>query len=241
MPIGAAKLRANQLLVLHVTASVNNLNLRTRANAAGYSGSGAATIYIDTGVIIGSTTTATAGLIPGTWPSGVTVTLINNGSIRGKGGAGGNGNLPASAGGTALSATGISGYTFSVDNTSGTIRGGGGGGPGGGDGDYGSAGGGGGGQGDGGGAGGIGSPDIGYGAGGNGSAGTNAGAGSGGGGMGGGANGANGGAFGTAGSPSYAGDPYSGIAYAGGAAGNSVTGTANITWIAVGTRTGPVS
>ena len=256
MPIGVARAGfggKRTTFLLTISASVNDKNLRTVANAAGYINQTDITITINSNITIGSTTTATAALVPGTWPSGVTVTLVNNGYIRGKGGAGGpganfdgtnHGGTAGSSGGTALNASGISGFTFAVDNTSGTIAGGGGGGGGGyswaSNGccciPYGAAGaGGGGGQGDGGGAGGAaGTGNTGWGVPTNGTAGTNASVGSG--------NitpnssyrSGDGGAYGATGGTG------SGSA-AGGAGGNSVSGTANITWIAFGIRTGTVA
>jgi hypothetical protein len=242
MPIGVARASvlgatAKEFLVA-ISASTSNINLRTVANAAGYSG-GDCKITINSGVDVWSASTGAAALVPGSWPSGVTVTLIINGTISGCGGNGGNSQYYACApnyggnGGTALAATGISGFTFKVDNGSGTIRGGGGGGaasaynytcccpsglyPGGG---------GGGGQGHNGGAGGNGA--LGGGTGGNGSPSA---PGAGGAGY---QNGGNGGTWGSPGASTYGGG-Y------GGSGGNSVTGNSNITWINTGTRTGLVS
>jgi|GEM_PF-2241743 len=81
---------------------------------------------------IGSTTTATAALRTGTFASGDTVTIVNNGSIRAFGGGGGPGGsstsgAPGGAGGHAIDL----GFPTTVTNNS-LIQGGGGGGGGGG-------------------------------------------------------------------------------------------------------------
>ena len=73
------------------TANASNQTLRTVVNNAGYSGSGDVVITINSGVDIFSTTTGTAALVPGSFPTGVTVTLINKGYISGAGGSGGYG------------------------------------------------------------------------------------------------------------------------------------------------------
>jgi hypothetical protein len=219
--------------------------------------------------------------VVGSWPTGVTVTLIikPGAFISGAGGSGGNAlppscagaSHPGQAGGTALDASGVSGFTFKVQNL-GTIRGGGGGGGGGVDNshtfidsiggcppstitttyDIGS-GGGGGGQGRVGGSGGSGSPSTpstcgrtttNGGNGGNGTSSAPGGAGS---------PGTlsysqcctpqsvQGSAAGSGGAWGSVGGGGSG-SNTGGAAGHSVTGYANVTWIgATGTLTGPTS
>lgn len=71
-----------------ISSNQTNLNLRTWALANGWNGTVAAIITIASGVYVYATTTAGAGLtINGSWPGGITV--INNGYIMGKGGAGG--------------------------------------------------------------------------------------------------------------------------------------------------------
>jgi Phage tail fibre adhesin Gp38 len=244
MPIGVARgaLDAQKGFSFAISSASANANLRTLANTAGYPGSGNCTITINSGVDMYSTSSGTAALVPGSWPSGVTVTLVNKGTVSGAGGNGGAGNpggfggpgTAGYAGGTALDATGVSGYIFKVDNSSGVLRGGGGGGGGGAAGDAcgGAAdgGGGGGGQGNNGGAGAY------YG-GGNGSSSAP--------GAGGppqyqSAAGGSGGAFGAAGGSGST-FPCSYPAAPGGAAGYAVKGNANIVWIATGTRTGPVA
>lgn len=96
------------------------------------------TITIDSGVHVYSTNTSNAGFDTGAgWPATSTVTIINNGYIIGKGGAGGAGaslisvfdynGQSGSAGGPALNLT----LDVSITNANGYIYGGGGGGGGG--------------------------------------------------------------------------------------------------------------
>jgi hypothetical protein len=132
-------------LDIHVTANTSVLNLRSKANASGWTGNPAqaVTITIDPGVHV-------VWVARGTWPAGYQPTLINKGIISGmdgaagEGGAGGSGTPgglaafsgnPGGAGGTGLDA---SSGPLKVDNSLGTIRGGrgGGGGGGGGGGSY---------------------------------------------------------------------------------------------------------
>jgi hypothetical protein len=255
-----------------ISSDQANITLRTIADNAGYSGTGPVTITINAGVNVYSTSPTTAAIVTGSFSSGTIVTLINRGYISGAGGTGGTGyrdyagsSTPTAPtdGGTALDATGVSGFTLKVDNTGGVIRGGGGGGG------YGGGsstldnetfdcrsggGGGGGGQGYSGGSGGGGGSIAGTppgwadgypgsasaaGAGGTGTTNNN--------GIKAGDGGA-GGAWGTAGSSGS--DPEnpqgpntitSTGAGGGGAGGNSVTGNSNITWLATGTRTGSIS
>ena len=76
----------------NISSTAANQNLRTLANAAGYTGVGNVKATIVSGVEIYSTTASTASLVTGSFPSGVTVTLINQGTVSGAGGAGGAGN-----------------------------------------------------------------------------------------------------------------------------------------------------
>jgi len=92
------------------------------------------TFSISTGTIIGSNSTAGPAITTGTeWPAGVTLILINFGTVVGKGGAGGEGSSGAASspngqdGGLAISFS----YNVSLENN-GDIGGGGGGGGGGG-------------------------------------------------------------------------------------------------------------
>ena len=133
-----------------ISANQTAANLRTLAVAAGWNQSSAVVATVNSGIVITSTSTGTAGLtINGSWPGGVT--LVNNGQIGGKGGAGGgSGGVGGGGGGPAISL----GVNVTITNNS-YIGGGGGGGGG-----SGNAGGGG---GAGNGAKGTGSPDGGSG------------------------------------------------------------------------------
>ena len=90
------------------------------------------TLTVNSGIYVGSTSAATPSLTVGGTAAGDTVSLVNNGTIIGAGGAGGKGAdqggaaVAGSAGGTAISA----GVSFTVTNN-GVVAGGGGGGGGG--------------------------------------------------------------------------------------------------------------
>ena len=255
-----------------ISADTANFNVRTAAIAAGWDGIAPlkATVMVNAGVYVYSTSTASPAFDTGTpFPSGSTITLINNGYIYGMGGAGATGGrsippspmaeTPAagSSGGPALNAQ----AAITVVNI-GVIAGGGGGGGGGGgayrdSGGWFNSGGGGGGGGQGYNGGALGSGGSAGGAGtvaaANGNAGTagsktaNGTAGSGGASGGGevGGDGGNGAALGATGSSGTAGtagaDGAAGSGSAGGSPGNSVTGNSNITWAVTGTRTGPIA
>lgn len=241
--------KANQF---NLTFSSNqaNVDLRASAVSGGWNQSSAVVATINSGVTIFSNSTGSPALtISGSFPGGVT--LVNNGTVLGRGGGGANGapagdtSIPSTAGsgGLALSVS----TAVSINNGSGRIAGGGGGGGGGRSGLYtagkgapefrGAGGGGGGGIGNGpGGANGTNSSGTatpgtagtlttnGTG----GSPGSYAGA------------GGNGGSWGSAGSNGGASAWY-GPGGAGGAAGAAITGNSNITWIATGTRNGGIS
>jgi hypothetical protein len=246
---GAAFHNTSAGLVIAADTQITDLHAWAVAN--GYAG-GSVTITNNSGV------DAWGGMVPGAFPAGVIVTLVNKGFISGPGGNGNRayeqgdaGNqFPGSPGGTALNASAVSGFSFKVDNQ-GTIRGGGGGAGGG---SYAldttccanpytvGGGGGGGGQGRPGGSGGAGGSTSAPGGTPGGGGGSGSGSAPGAGGPGGqnaagtvvGTPGAAGGAWGGAGG-NGAGASF------GGAAGHAVTGNANITWINTGTRLGPVS
>lgn len=246
-----------------ISTNQTDANLRTLAVAAGWNGTFPVQATIGSGVSINGSVAAnsTAALtIDGSWPNGVT--LVNNGSILGRGGNGGSGgSVAGTAGGRALLAS----VVCTINNV-GTIAGGGGGGGGGANDSrflecdmdttpcstVARGGGGGGGQSSvgfnsSGGAGGGSSTCNGVGTGSSavaGGAGTSTGPGSGGaGGTVGTCSclscsnysaraGGAGGAYGTAGTTPVGG--------AGGAAGQAVNGNANITWVAFGTRLGTI-
>lgn len=232
-----------------ISANTSNYNLKSAAIAAGWDQVAPlnATVTVNSGVTVGSTSTANPGFDTGlTFPAGSILALINNGYIVGRGGNGartagaGSNNasypeLPGDPGGLALKAQ----AAISVTNN-GTIGGGGGGG-----GDGGAnnpavsdsiAGGGGGGAGS----------DPGY---------RNAGGPYGGGGPGNnvatlttgavgqsasdGGTGGTGGNLGAAGGTGASGNWHSGAV--GGSAGAAVNGNSNITWVATGTRLGAIA
>jgi hypothetical protein len=118
-------------------ANENNINLRTRHDELypePVSGD-TVTATINSGVIIGSNSTATPAIHIGDWPAGVTVNLIVNGRIQGKAGNGGSGGTNGLGNGSAGGAGGTALYTrenINLTSTSGAIWGGGGGGGGGG-------------------------------------------------------------------------------------------------------------
>jgi len=242
-------------------STATDVNVRTAALGAGWNGFARLIVTIPAGQIISaSTTSIPACTVSGSFPAGVT--LINNGTIVGRGGNGGAGGyslstavnppvqaaVEGSAGGVGLFVS----SAVSVDNSGGAIYGGGGGGGGGGAGtrsgsSY-SGQGGGGGGGAGVSSGGAGGPFIGgfTTAGANGIAGTISAAG--GGGTGGtqfdgnsrGGNGGAGGALGTAGSTGTNGALTPNPGKVGGAAGAYISGNSNVTWISLGVVAGGV-
>lgn len=111
-----------------ISGTQSNANLCTLAGNPTTPGDYVFTIQA--GAIVNSNSTAQPALTTGTcWPAGSTVTLINNGSIYGKGGNGGAAMIayvanPGGAGGPALNLS----FNLTIDNTNGIIFGGGGGG-----------------------------------------------------------------------------------------------------------------
>ena len=216
-----------------ISADTLNYNLRAAAVAAGWNQTDPlnATVTINPGVYVGSSTTAGYGFDTGApFPAGTTLALVNNGFIVGAGGNGGDcaQAIDGSPGGPALRAQ----AAITITNN-GTIGGGGGGG--GGSRTFVSGRGyfyygGGGGRGYLGGAGGGGSSQAA-----SGDAGSKTAAGRGGGG--------GSGAGGDLGGAGSAGQYGPGIVPgdAGGAAGAAVVGNANITWTVTGTRLGSIT
>ncbi len=252
-------------VTITLASGVNNYVLNT-AKAAGYiAGTTDVTLVINSGVVIGSTSTGTPALVVDTsWAAGDTVSVVNNGVIQGAGGAGGRGGTwsnhnggnpgaPGSAGGVGIRADRLVSMT-----NNGTIAGGGGGGGGGGFMEdaccgyiYLAGGGGGGGAGvygGGGGAAGLAylqEPSNAV----AGSAGTSTGGGAGGAGDSlylnswwwGGKGGVGGGRGAAGAAGGYANGAWSQAPGAGGAGGAAVNGNGNITWVATGTRYGAIA
>ena len=252
-----------------ITSNQTNANLRTLAVNAGWDQSIAVVATINSGVRMTSNTVGTPGLtINGAWPGGIE--LVNNGTIVGRGGDGGAGGLGGTGpttindatNGSAGSAGGLA-LTISVPvsiRNNGTIAGGGGGGGGGGGyainvgsskdenwTKYGGGGGGGGQSSSTNSSGGAGGPSN-YLSGSAGGTGTFSAAGAFGAGGTGGTTfgqsniGGAGGGWGSAGGPGsrYFTGTNAKLGGAGGAAGAATSGQANVTWLATGTRLGPL-
>lgn len=116
--------KANQFSFT-ISSNTSNANLRSLAVTAGWNTSSKVVATINSGVYVYSTSTGTPGLtVNGSFPGGVS--LINNGTILGMGGAGGAGN--AQTGGTGGTALLVS---TALNVTNNNIIGGGGGGGGG--------------------------------------------------------------------------------------------------------------
>lgn len=133
-------LRRNFIFNKIISTNTQNYNIRTDAMAAGWNGVSplVATITVNSGVIVGSSSTAVAAFDTGVIPTGSEILLTNNGTIVGAGGAGGQAyafrltpGQNGAAGGNAVNVR----FAVSITNN-GTIAGGGGGGGGGGHGNW---------------------------------------------------------------------------------------------------------
>lgn len=229
-------------LALTIASNTQNYDVYTQASASPsyVAGTTDLTVTVNPGIVVGSSTTGSYAMsVPSSFTSGDTVTIVNNGTVIGRGGDGGRGgprySLPITAGGTGGNALYANYATVFTNN--GTLSGAGGGG-GGGRAGYGQGGGGGGGAGNTAGSGGAGGAaplpgsagaagSLTAGGGGGASYPGPAGAGGAGGGQ-----GANGGAGG--------GSQY-GPGAAGGTRGFYLVGSSNVTFPATGTRLGQVS
>ena len=239
-------------LALTIASNTQNYDLFTQVNASPSYAAGTSdvTLTVNSGVVVGSTSTGTYAMsVPSGFSAGDTVTIVNNGTVIGRGGSGGAGApylYNATAGGGGGNALYVNRALILTNN--GTLSGGGGGGGGGGSGLYSASpkttataggGGGGGGAGNSGGSGGAGgaTPTA---SGSTGGAGSTASGGGGGGGgpPTGGAGGAGGGQGGNGGAGVPA--PYRGRGL-GGTRGFYAVGNSNITYSATGTRLGQVS
>jgi YD repeat-containing protein len=116
------------------TSNLNLWNYLVANNFATSGKSGTWEVLIENGVAIGSTSTGAPAFDTGSFPSGSTLSITNNGTIEGAGGAGGGGGHGACAAGGAGSAGGAAfraQLALTLTNN-GAIEGGGGGGGGGG-------------------------------------------------------------------------------------------------------------
>jgi hypothetical protein len=127
----------NPIVTINVTSASN---LRTLANNNGYNGASGVQyqFVVPSGTTIEGSSGGGAAIDTGTWPSGVTLSMVVSGNVYGGGGNGGNGscsNLNAGSGGQGGDAVYIQAPISVTVNAGGSIQAGGGGG--GGAGDYG--------------------------------------------------------------------------------------------------------
>jgi hypothetical protein len=242
--IGLGNLRGkSNRVTANLTISANTANYNIFNNRGGSYNAGKTDIVltINSGVVVYSGSTGSYALDTGTgWTAGDTITVVNNGTILGRGGNGGGGGGAGVGYANSGGAGGSGGpafraqYSVSVNNLNRIAGGGGGGGGGGGattvdneSGEWFPASGGSGGSG-------IGSGSL-----------TSASGGSGGGNNSGRSIGGNGGSGGTYGaSGASGGSSYGGYSRSGGGGGSggaAVTGNSNITWINTGTRNGAIT
>ena len=79
-------------IALTIAADTNNYNIFSSKGGTYVAGKSSVTLTINSGVSVGSTSTGTYALDTGTgWASGDTITIVNNGTVRGRGGDGGDG------------------------------------------------------------------------------------------------------------------------------------------------------
>ena len=75
---------------LTISSNTNNYNIYSQRGATYVAGVSDVTLTINSGRTVGSTSTGTHALDTGTgWISGDTITIVNNGTIKGRGGNGG--------------------------------------------------------------------------------------------------------------------------------------------------------
>ena len=100
---GGLVVSAAQVVNVTISSNANNVDFRSLLTAAGWGGSTpvAGTVTIASGVWIGSSSTGTPALaISGSFPSGSTLVLVNNGHVSGAGGY-----QNSAVGGTAIQAS----------------------------------------------------------------------------------------------------------------------------------------
>ena len=144
-PVGAPQVPID----IHITEPTANVNMRTLANANGFTGHPIqrVTIYIDAGAYTYSNDPYVASVIRGSWPGGYVPRLIRLGGMYGASGAGGgygSGSINGQPGGAALD---VRSGPIEFGELGGEMLGGGGGGGAGGNSEHAGGGGGGGGQG----------------------------------------------------------------------------------------------
>lgn len=79
-------------IALTISSNTNNYNIFSSKGGTYVAGKSDVTLTINSGVAVGSTSTGTYALDTGTgWATGDTITIVNNGTIKGRGGDGGDG------------------------------------------------------------------------------------------------------------------------------------------------------
>jgi len=79
-------------IALTLSSNTNNYDIWSNKGGSYVAGKSNVTLTINSGVVVGSTSTGTHALDTGTgWASGDTITIVNNGAVRGRGGNGGGG------------------------------------------------------------------------------------------------------------------------------------------------------
>lgn len=79
-------------IALTISSNTNNYNIFSNKGGTYSAGKSNITLTVNSGVTVGSTSTGTYALDTGTgWTSGDTITIVNNGTIVGRGGNGGGG------------------------------------------------------------------------------------------------------------------------------------------------------
>jgi hypothetical protein len=93
-------------IALTIASNTNNYNLFSNRGGSYEAGKSNVTLTINSGVTVGSTSTGAYAFDTGTgWASGDTITIVNNGTITGKGGRGGNGGSATKTGTNSWSST----------------------------------------------------------------------------------------------------------------------------------------
>ncbi|MEK7531425.1 MAG: hypothetical protein AAB545_00625, partial [Patescibacteria group bacterium] len=87
---------------LFISLHTNNYNIWTVVGST-WSAGCPVVLTINAGVVVGSNSILSPALTTGAFPSGTSITIINNGTIVGKGGNGGNGGMTGQNGGDAIS------------------------------------------------------------------------------------------------------------------------------------------